>query len=161
MTAYQYDNLQRLSSQINYGPDGQALATVTYTYNLFDQVLTKDTVGTGVDMEETEEMVETPKMEEVMGMVVEVGEDMEEELMVEIVYKEIMVVGVVDIMLQEEMDMDEVLVEVVDMDEVGKSVKMLDMVEVVPGRYPIITVVAASVLYSIISNGVYNYDSSS
>ena len=52
LTAYQYDNLQRLSSQINYGPDGQALATVTYTYNLFDQVLTKDTVGTGVDMEE-------------------------------------------------------------------------------------------------------------
>ncbi|WP_368233499.1 RHS repeat-associated core domain-containing protein [Anaerotruncus rubiinfantis] len=53
LVEYQYDNLERLISQINYGPDGQALATTSYTYDLFDQVLTKRTVGTGVDMEET------------------------------------------------------------------------------------------------------------
>ncbi|WP_066456821.1 RHS repeat-associated core domain-containing protein [Anaerotruncus rubiinfantis] len=53
MVEYQYDHLERLVSQINYGPNSQALATTSYTYDLFDQVLTKHTVGTDVDMEET------------------------------------------------------------------------------------------------------------
>ena len=52
LVEYQYDNDGRLSTQINYGSDGQALATISYTYNLYNQVLTKEITGTGVDMEE-------------------------------------------------------------------------------------------------------------
>ena len=53
LVEYRYDSLQRLSRQINYDTAGAPCATISYTYDLFDQVLTKQAVGEGVDMLET------------------------------------------------------------------------------------------------------------
>ena len=53
LVEYRYDSLQRLSRQINYDAAGAPRATISYTYDLFDQVLTKQAAGEGVDMLET------------------------------------------------------------------------------------------------------------
>ncbi len=53
LTSFQYDHLERLVSQVQHNAAGQAMLTTAYTYNRFDQVLTKQTTGSGVDMLET------------------------------------------------------------------------------------------------------------
>lgn len=53
LVEYRYDSLQRLSRQISYDAVGAPRATISYTYDLFDQVLTKQAAGEGVDMLET------------------------------------------------------------------------------------------------------------